>query len=487
LDALKGIPDMPASRDSIEQLAQKPTEGLARELKGWLDPRNPGNMWKILSACMALRNQDGGLLFIGYDDETGEPKPPPPTLRPRTHYHVDKLQPVIVAHSSEQFEITVHFPEVGGHEHPVIEVPHGVASPVALKREYFIMKQRKGKKKKDVLAYRDSVYVRSLASNGRASTTKATYEDWPALTRRCLDNREADLGRFLRRHFDEDTLRRVAGTLLGETLRHLVSHPSLMSQTDETAERGEHRLDEWIGSSNARLNVVAGRIPDELSRFGAWQVSAVVDGNVPDHDPDSRFLDLLSSSNPNLTGWPPWLDSRPFSDEDTTPTLVEGVYETLVSTKAHVDFMRMDPRGRFFLWTGLEDDMAQASREPRTVLEFGLVVLRVTEAMVVAQEYAKAMGCDPESCTLRFAFAWDSLAGRTLSNWADPGRYLRREYKCRETSVHSRVAIPLATPSAGLASFVQSTTRPLFGAFQGFEFSLEAIEDLVARLLERRL
>jgi hypothetical protein len=49
----------------------------------------------------------------------------------------------------------------------------------------------------------NAVYVRTI-SNGRASSCEpVTAADWDKLMRICFDNREADVGRFMRRHLGE--------------------------------------------------------------------------------------------------------------------------------------------------------------------------------------------------------------------------------------------------------------------------------------------
>jgi hypothetical protein len=44
------------------------------------------------------------------------------------------------------------------------------------------------------------VYCRTLNANGTASTAIAQPTDWRDIFDRCFENREADIGRFLRRH-----------------------------------------------------------------------------------------------------------------------------------------------------------------------------------------------------------------------------------------------------------------------------------------------
>ena len=43
------------------------------ELKCWIDPQTPEGQAKIIRACLALRNRNGGFLVIGFNDETMQP------------------------------------------------------------------------------------------------------------------------------------------------------------------------------------------------------------------------------------------------------------------------------------------------------------------------------------------------------------------------------------------------------------------------------
>ena len=102
------------------------------------------------------------------------------------------IQGIISKYASEPFEIEIAWAERDGRQYPIIVVPSGVKVPVAAKREL---------KDGSRTALRiGAVYFRSLASNGTLSTTEARPSDWAEIVEICFDNREADVGRFIRRH-----------------------------------------------------------------------------------------------------------------------------------------------------------------------------------------------------------------------------------------------------------------------------------------------
>ncbi len=195
---------------NIQELIEQPQESLSVELKAWIDPETPEGKSKIVGAAIALRNYGGGYLLIGFDDKTCTPifENIPKELEKR--FHIDNIQGFVAKYSSEPFEIKVHFPILKDQKFPVIEIPSGVKTPVAVKRDLgkvndtgvippCVKKYLKDNKNKFWLR-EHNVYVRSLRANNTPSTTKANWKDWNDLIETCFDNREADIGRFLRRH-----------------------------------------------------------------------------------------------------------------------------------------------------------------------------------------------------------------------------------------------------------------------------------------------
>jgi hypothetical protein len=176
----------------IDSLVARPSESLNVEVKRWINPDQPNGASKFIRAVFALRNRDGGFLVIGFDDKTLEPDldNEPPNVR--SVFHVDKVQALISRHASELFEVGVTFGQRDGREYPVIVVPEGVRSPVATKVPLL------DEKKKELIRAGE-VFFRTLSANGTPSTALAQPQDWREIVEICFNNREADVGRFLRR------------------------------------------------------------------------------------------------------------------------------------------------------------------------------------------------------------------------------------------------------------------------------------------------
>jgi hypothetical protein len=181
-----------AATDFLLELVTNPREALSIEIKGWIDPGTPEGEAKIAKCVLALRNHGGGFMIIGFDNQSSAPLTAgrPPDVR--AAFHSDAIQLIATRYASEPFEVTVHFPHREGVEFPVIEVPAGVRTPVAAKCDLVNAGQS--------LIRKDALFVRSLNSSGVVSSASAGWKDWPRLVEICFDNREADIGRFLRRH-----------------------------------------------------------------------------------------------------------------------------------------------------------------------------------------------------------------------------------------------------------------------------------------------
>ena len=175
------------------------------------------------------------------------------------------------------------------------------------------------------------------------STTKATGKDWPDILKVCFDNREADIGRFLRRHLtgtNPQVVREFLETLTSD------SHPKATT---------EDSLRKYLQKCENRYFVVVGERRVQPPPHGAWEALLV-------------FLD----------------------SEDMNA----------------IDFMRLSPEGRFYLRQAFEDDIRNSpdAPAPMTCLDFTLPLRRVAESVSVGIAFAKAMGCDPEKTKLAFGF-----------------------------------------------------------------------------------
>lgn len=361
--------------DYLNSLLDSPSESLNVEIKRWIDPDSPDGKAKIIKSCLAMRNNNGGYLIIGFDNKTGKPDLDHMPTDIYIKFHSDHIQDMVSRFSSVPFEVTVHLREKDGDEYPIIEVGSGIQVPVVTKSEL--------KTEEKYLIKQNTVYVRTLNSNYTVSTSEATYKDYERLMQICFDNREADIGRFIRRHLE------------GINIEYLFNYFQNNSKAVllESLNNAKNLLME--GSERFKSKVVDAHLNLDIDLYGWWEVAFIIDGEGPSFTANQDFLNLISSSNPRLTGWPVWLDSRGFSNEMEHPHVINGVWEAIIigrGVSPGIDFWRIDPDGKFYLRRSLEDD-TESDGEPKTQLDFELPIWRVTEALVAGMAFSKAMGC----------------------------------------------------------------------------------------------
>jgi hypothetical protein len=131
-------------------------------------------------------------------------------------------------------------------------------------------------------------------------------DDYPELMEICFNNREADIGGFLRRQLGQSDV-----SALGTALRELLgvassSPPEKPSFRDKTIA---------LMRESAGLFQKASEAYGNLSGFDSrltMQVGLILNPEKPHELPTRLFLDLLARANPKYSGWPIWLDSRDF-------------------------------------------------------------------------------------------------------------------------------------------------------------------------------
>jgi hypothetical protein len=219
-------------------------------------------------------------------------------------------------------------------------------------------------------------------------------------------------------------------------------------------------------------------------------VALVIDPPRLDRLPDQVFRSTISSSNPQYTGWPVWLDSSQFTDESARPKVKDKAWEALIVSLAgwskHIDFLRLDPKGEFYLWRNFPDDVSDRVK-PGTLLDPIIVIARVAEAIAVGLSFAKALGWKPNETRLGFAFRWSKLKGRELASWANPGVFFNTYGPAHDNAATTCVELPMDTPVAAIPPAVEQAVRDLFVLFDGYRMPNNVIEYWVQRLIERRL
>lgn len=182
---------MGLSEEELTNLLKSPRETMGSELKAWIDAQTDAGIAKIARGCLALRNNNGGVMIIGFQDD-GTPDLGNAPADVEAAFHIDVIQGIVSKYASIPFDVDVQFGKKDSQLYPVISVPSGVRTPVTAKRDL-------GPKEK-FLVKDNAIYCRSLSSNNTVSSCEPRRGDWVRLLQICFDNREADIGNFVRRH-----------------------------------------------------------------------------------------------------------------------------------------------------------------------------------------------------------------------------------------------------------------------------------------------
>jgi predicted HTH transcriptional regulator len=166
------------------------------EFKSWLDLKTTAGKAKVVKSLLALRNNGGGYLVIGFDDKTRLPVDGGRPADVSAAFHPDTVQRLVKTYCRPAFEVEVRLGTRDQKQFPVMVVPAGVRSPVIARAPI-----TDGVADGTVTLIRqNAVYMRTVNSGVVESTEPRLAEDWDRLIETCFDNREAEIRRFLRRH-----------------------------------------------------------------------------------------------------------------------------------------------------------------------------------------------------------------------------------------------------------------------------------------------
>lgn len=464
--------------DYLKKLLQYPRESLSVELKPWLEPSSKEGCAVIAKTCLGLYNNNGGVLVIGFNNDCTPDKKENVPYDIKKSFHQDVVQAIVAKYSSKPFEVNVKFIERDGQEYPVLCVDSGVRVPVATKSGL----NSDDNPTKPLIAPHQ-VYVRTLSANNTPSTSQAKCDDWDRLVDLCFENREADIGKFIRRHLssvDSGKIKQLVDAIAIGTR----DTPEIV---DDLKERCDDAYLRFLKATNT--------VNRQLLEVGTWEVGFKIIGDLPHYYLNKQFIDKVLSTNPSYTGWPIWVDSRQFSDSTNRPIVVEGAWQCFIPPRStgdmfsfdDLDFWRIEPSGFFYALRGLEDDLSTSKQNPKNnTLDFGLMIYRISEALAVASAFAKALVSSTDNTVLKFFFRWHRLNGRKLYPWAEPHRFWRLPGgTAHQDDFAYTIEIPLESAISSLHQHTANILNRLFELFDGTNMDAGIYEELTNKLLSK--
>lgn len=437
----------------LTNLLRAPNESQGVELKSWLNLDEETDREKMAKALIALRNNDGGVLVLGFDDKTRAPaKGRPQDLM--AAYHADKVQRLLKDWVAVPFEVKLLIVQRDGKDFPIWVVGRGVTVPAITRRG--------GTKVRE-----NTVYVRSVQNGVVSSIEPRTREDWDQLFRICFDNREADIARFFQRNL----------TGIAQEMAKLPVGSPLSALYDD----GHRYFTEALGRRQSKAAV----LPKQPT---GWQEVGVVLRRELKPVKVGALLEELFPRQPQLSGWPVWVNSGPFEKAEI-PYPNKSGWEALVAfprpgvyATPLVDFWRLEP-GQFYCRRILEDDiMVQLGGDRGRVFDYVRAIQWTAEALAVAQAFGRFLVVNPDDAAMAVRFQWTQLQGRRFLAWSNPGWDLFVPAVAVQSEAHSEITIPLATPRAALVPFVIKAIDPLFDAF-GSKLASSLATEIAGKML----
>jgi len=187
--------------DYVKGYINNPNETFNCELKSWLNISNDSDRIKIAKTCLALKNNNGGVILIGISDN-GEIEIPESGRDPTAEFSQDEIQGIVSKYSASLFEVEVNHVYLNDPSDAIvvaIVIPSGLTTPIMCKKG--------SPQDSTTILNKGAIYTRTLGSNGTVSSAIATQHDLEEITKKCHGNRVADIGEFFRRHLTEENIK----------------------------------------------------------------------------------------------------------------------------------------------------------------------------------------------------------------------------------------------------------------------------------------
>jgi len=413
-----------------------PSETLDFEVKQWLDLTDAENKGLIAKALIALENNGGGFLLIGFKDEAGRLRPDPDRPQSLDRFTTDTMNDIIKGRAEPTFhvEVTLQRHPLTDEEFPLIRVAGTSKVPVRSSSET------------PRSSLKNNVYY--IRAPGPASRAPQTAKEWDSLMRRCLNNQRQEIIE-LSRHI-------LAGDIGALSSSAPKAQDTLKAFNDKAMVR-------WRRLNDALADDKAHKIT-----LGYWAFSASISG-VSNHRTAGEIVAANRSAR-RYTGWTVFINPTHLS---SGPSMVDGTIEAWLGKDEYggpgfADFWRIDPAGHFFLLRGFQEDELDQSKRGK-LFEASIAMWRLGEFLLRIADLADYMFQD--GYKVHVHCTWTGLAGRRL--YSHTGRRSLRAGICNDDSATTTAELDRATIRDLLPEAVKSLTLELYQRFSFFEPSAD--------------
>lgn len=458
---------MNEKEEIIESFLKNPTESLKIEIKEWLDITSDHGKAKLVKSCIALYNNNGGLLVIGFDNN-GTIKSQFSNEKIKEDFHFDAIQQIISRYSSELIEVSIILHNFKNKLYPFIFIPSGVKRPSYIKSE-LISKDINGNQK--ILLGNRKIFIRTLSSNGTVSSSEPQQKDWDKLFDYCMENREGDIAKFLQKHLTETHLKTIGDYFTEKNINFSKSEKPNQNPSINCLSYGYKCF----------LNTTKN---NPLVNHGSFQVAFKINDSNLNIKLSQTLLNLLKVNNPRPSGWPLWVILLNSPDELKKPKKYENRYEGLILDRFNIDFWVITKEKCFYHYRAFRDDIngsetSQAKNAKLKTIDYVWQTQLISESIKTALSFSKSLGAK-EDTNLSFTFKLTGLKNRLITSWAHPAFEIYNDEKSNEDIFSYSLDIPINTSEINISFYTFEIIQSLFLMFGGFEYTdNETINNIV--------
>jgi len=426
-------------------------EGLSVEVKNWLNGLASAlDKANLAKEIIALANNDGGFVFVGFDDAAAHASIIP-LPGEREAFTQDTVSGLVQAYVSPPCQCEVHFITRTGEtvQHPVIVVPGGHRTPVFARR---------GGPGNEVIKTND-VYLRRPGGSSEAARTQ---DDWEKLLDRLVKARQAD------------QLNAIREILNPQPVRLAVS--------------GHVALDVWVTKSIDRWTQrIAPLARDDLRRHpqGYWFTAFRIDPfSVTSLHELQEFMDRRT---PKYSGISPFT----FLHGERSPAPIHDTIEAWLDfdmSGERSDFWRVSKGGFAFQLRPMQEDRGMYGQQaqpapPRPTFDWILPIYRMAEVMLYMKALASEFSTENAGYDLHVGYR--GTMGRRL--WrVDHNYWLDTSAPCQVDSIDSAISGNVSELGFNLNEHLWKLLVSVYEQF-GFEKLERALVDrVVAEVLQHR-
>ena len=284
----------------------------------------------------------------------------------------------------------------------------------------------------------------------------------------CIDNREANIARFMRRHFDD-----------------LMQQFSALNNVSKDIDL-YNPFQNFGASSRQRFLYNAG--PKLARKYGYMEASVNLNHKCIGHNLDGRFLESFLGANRNLSGWPFWLDVRA---EGSTIEPYDQCFEgyicrlfkddNIYEEKSHLDFWRASPEGYFYHKRILSSDLYMSKLK---VLDPTILITRLCEIIDATLNFARVFYI-PEEKSADINILLTGMKGRKLESWNNEEYHLPLGGACQEEQIYLELTIPVHTSLKTVSVLIYNHIQELFSYFPGARMDDKYLKDIIHQIRGR--